>query len=97
MTGSHRESWLSYLSRGRLGPRDESVAVPARSLPIPKGVGLHKICDPIDALVEYGKTHLVAAQCLKRLTSIGQHCFRTRINRQLEDLVRAAKQNFLAE
>ena len=70
MTESHRESWLSYFSRGRLGSRDESVTVPARSLPIPKGLGLHRICEPIDALVEYGRNPLAAAQCLMRLTSI---------------------------
>ena len=71
MTESHQESWLSYFSRGRLGSRDESIAVPARSLPIPKGPGLHRICEPIDALVEYGGIPLAAAQCLMRLTSIG--------------------------
>ena len=71
MTELHRESWRSYLSLGRWGSRDESVAVPARSLPIPKGLGLHKICEPIDALVEYGRIPLVAAQRLMRLTSIG--------------------------
>ena len=59
MTESHRESWLSYFSRGRLGSRDDSVAVPARQLPIPKGPGLHRICEPIDALVEYDENPLL--------------------------------------
>ena len=96
MTESHSRRWLSYFSRGYLGARDESIAVPARSLPIPKGVGLHRICEPIDALVEYETFFLVAAQCPMRLTSNGQHRFCTRIDRQLENVVRAAQQDFLA-
>ena len=71
MTEVHRESWLFYLSLGRWCSRDESVAVPARSLPIPKGLGLQRICEPIDVLVEYGRIPLAAAQRLMRLTNIG--------------------------
>lgn len=62
MTESNPQGWLSWLSRGRLGSQDQTVAVPARSPPIPKGLGLHRICDPIDALVEYGRNPLVAFQ-----------------------------------
>lgn len=90
MTESHRASWLSYLSRGYLGSRDESAAVLARSLPIPNGPGLHRVCEPIDAVVEYERDVLITAQSLMRLTSIDQHCFCTRIDRQLKNVVRAA-------
>jgi len=51
MTESQRQSWLAYLSRGYLGKETENAIAPV-PLPIPKGPGLHRICEPIDASVE---------------------------------------------
>ena len=53
MTEQIPQSWRSYLSRGYMGTRGESAVVATRSLPIPDGLGLHPICEPIDASVEY--------------------------------------------
>ena len=90
MTESHQQSWLSYLTHGHWGSRDERVAVPVRSPPVPSGLGLHNICDSIEALVEYDLHFLFTAQCLMMLMSIGQHRLRTWIDGQLENVVRAA-------
>jgi len=51
MTESQRQSWLAYLSHGYLGKETENAIAPV-PLPIPKGPGLYRICEPIDASVE---------------------------------------------
>lgn len=86
MTESQRQGWLAYLSRGYLGKETENAIAPV-PLPIPKGPGLHRICEPIDASVECETPLVISRTIERRLTVVEQHCICPRLNRQFENVV----------